>query len=173
MSKLKSTFEEQLRQNRKLLYTNVGDSMLPLIKEHRDVLVIERPKEWDVLPVDGTAKLSRLDIPLYRRDSGQYVLHRVLRVRKDDYVLCGDNRFQREYGISDRHVIGVLTAVIKNGRTIPVTKGKYRFYAHLWCDFFGIRALILFARTLTLKLVRKCIQRGYRSGNTGRNGGQS
>jgi len=148
---LKSTFEEQLNQNRKLIYTNVGDSMLPLIREHKDILIIERPKEWDNLPADGIKKLSRLDIPLYKRDSGNYVLHRVLKVREHDYVICGDNRYHREYGISDRHVIGVLTAVVKNGREIPVNKGRYRIYAHLWCDFYPVRAGILF---LMVKLLR-------------------
>ena len=38
----KSTFEEQLSKNGKLIYTNKGDSMMPLIKQDRDSsLVLE------------------------------------------------------------------------------------------------------------------------------------
>ena len=129
----KTTFEDLLARDGRLVYSNVGDSMWPFIRQGRDLLVIE--------PAEG--RLKRLDVPLYRRDSGQYVLHRVLAVEPDGYVICGDNRWGREYGITDRHVIGVLKAVIRDGREIPVTGWRCRLYAHLWCDLFPLRALIL------------------------------
>lgn len=128
-----STFEEELAKNGKLIYTNVGDSMMPLIRQHRDLLVIEKP----------AGRLKKYDVPLYRRDSGQYVLHRILKVRAEDYVICGDNRWKKEYGITDRHVIGVLTAVIRDGKEVSVRSLKYRIYVHIWCDCFPVRALII------------------------------
>ena len=107
-------FEDVISEKGQLIYTNVGDSMYPLIQP-RDLLVIK--------------KLSRpircFDVPLYKRDSGQYVLHRVMKIKKDgSYVMCGDNRSQLEYGITDRHIIGTLTDIIRNGQTIPVTIPK-------------------------------------------------
>ena len=129
----KSTFEEEIKKSGKIIYTNVGDSMAPFIRQGRDVLIISK--------VNG--KLKRYDVPLYKRDSGQYVLHRILKVRENDYVICGDNRCSREYGITDRHIIGVLTGIIRDGREIPVTDLKYRIYVHLWCDFFPVRAFII------------------------------
>jgi signal peptidase I len=141
----KSTFEEQLEKNGKLIYTNKGDSMMPLIKQDRDLLVIE--------PVEG--RLKKYDVPLYKRDSGQYVLHRILKVREDDYVICGDNRWVKEYGISDRHIIGVLTAVIRKGREVSVNSWKYRLYVHLWCDLFPVRAFILRAINKLKRMARE------------------
>ena len=128
------TFEEVIARDGKLIYTNKGDSMMPLIKQDRDLLVIsKKPK----------LRLKKYDVPLYKRDSRQYVLHRILKVRKHDYVICGDNRWSKEYGITDRHIIGVLTAVIRNGKEIKVTDTKYRLYVHLWCDLFPVRAFIV------------------------------
>ena len=127
-----STFEEQLAKNGKLIYTNKGDSMMPLIKQDRDLLIIK--------PVQG--RLKKYDVPLYKRDSGQYVLHRILKVRKNDYVICGDNRWVKEYGIRDRHIIGVLGAVIRNGKEVSVNNWKYKLYVHLWCDLFPLRAMM-------------------------------
>lgn len=154
----KSTFEEELARKGQLIYTNVGDSMMPLLRQGKDLLIIKRPKEWDV-PYEGSEpiarKLRRLDVPLYKRDNGAYVLHRVLKVRKKDYVICGDNRYQREYGINDRHVIGVLTGVVRDGREISVHDKKYLFYAHMWCDFFWIRAGILWMKRLPARVRRK------------------
>ena len=129
----KSTFEEEIKRTGKLVYTNVGDSMMPIIRQKRDLLIIEK--------VNG--RLKKYDVPLYKRDSGQYVLHRILKVRKNDYVMCGDNRWQKEYGIADRHIIGVLTGIVRGGKTISMNDKKYRLYVHLWCDFFHVRALIL------------------------------
>ena len=134
MSDRTSTFEEQLALHGKLIYTNVGDSMEPLIRQGRDLLIITAKPE---------GRLKRYDVPLYKRNSGQYVLHRILQVRQNDYVICGDNRWQREYGITDRHIIGVLTGIVRDGKEISVNDGKYRAYVHLWCDFFYIRAFIL------------------------------
>ena len=123
----KSTFEEELERTGKLVYTNVGDSMMPLIRQDKDLLIIEKKPE---------GRLKKYDVPLYRRDSGQYVLHRILKVRDQDYVICGDNRWKREYGITDRHIIGVLTGIVRDGKTVSVNDKGYRLYVHLWCGLY-------------------------------------
>lgn len=144
----KSSFEEQLDKYGKLIYTNVGDSMMPLIRQDKDLLIIEKPK----------GRLKKYDVPLYRRDSGQYVLHRILEVRKNDYVICGDNRWTKEYGITDRHIIGVLTGIVRNGKTIPATDRKYQLYVHIWCGFPPIR----FAIRVKQKIKRMMRKRKHR-----------
>ena len=148
----KSTFEEIIERDGKLLYTNKGDSMMPLIREGCDILVIEKTN----------GRLKRFDIPLYRRDNGQYVLHRIIRIRQNDYVICGDNRVSPEYGITDRHIIGVLTSVIRNGREIPVRSRQYKLYAYLWHLLFPLRYVIkkisCLLRKRRKKIDRKRIQ---------------
>lgn len=141
----KSTFEQELEKNGKLVYTNVGDSMMPLIRQHKDLLIIEKPQ----------GRLKKYDVPLYRRDSGQYVLHRILKVRAEDYVICGDHRWVKEYGITDRHIIGVLKAVVRDGKELSVDSIKYRMYVHLWCDFFPVRAFILHGKSYIRRHFRK------------------
>ena len=140
-----STFEEIIRRDGRLVYTSVGDSMLPFIRSGKDLLVIEKPQ----------GRLKKYDVPLYRRDSGQYVIHRVLKVRENDYVICGDNRWQRETGITDRHILGVLTAIVRDGKTISVQDRNYLRKVHLWCDFFWIRAAILWTKALPWRVWRK------------------
>lgn len=142
----KSCFEEEIRRRGYLLYRNEGDSMLPLIRQGKDlVLISEKPE----------GRLKKYDVPLYKRDNGQYVLHRILKVRENDYVLCGDNRWQKETGISDRQIIGVLTAVIRNGKKLPITDFRYRLYMHLWCDLFFARAFLLWCLNSLKRFKRK------------------
>ena len=140
-----SSFEELLEKEGRLIYSNVGDSMRPLIRQGRDLLVIERP----------SGRLKKYDVPLYRRDSGQYVLHRVVQVRENDYVLRGDNRLHRETGITDRHVVGVLTAVIRDGKELSMSGFGYRLRVRLWCGFYPLRAVVLKGIRVLKRKMRK------------------
>lgn len=129
-----STYEQQLEQHGSLVYTNVGDSMLPLLRERRDLLIIEKR---------SPGRMKKYDIVLYRRPSGKHILHRVLKVRKSDYVIAGDNRWEREFGVQDDWIFGVLTAVVRDGKKVELKGWKYRLYVFLWCDLFWVRAGIL------------------------------
>ena len=140
----KSTFEEELNRTGSLIYTNCGDSMLPLIREKRDLLIIKKVKR----------PLKKYEVPLYRRDSGEYVLHRIIKIGKRGYEICGDNRWRKEYGITDQHILGVLDTIVRDGKSISVTDWKYRVYMHVWCDFFYIRAGILIVYKLWKKIWR-------------------
>ncbi|MED9970561.1 MAG: nucleotidyltransferase family protein [Ruminococcus sp.] len=115
-------FEDVIAEKGKLVYTNVGDSMYPIIQQ-RDLLVIEAVKK----------PLKTGDVPLYKRDSGQYVLHRIVSVKNGKYMMKGDNRTFVEKGIADRHIIGVLTAVIRNGKEYPVETVR-EYYARIAGD---------------------------------------
>ena len=146
-----ASFEEILAQQGRLVYTNVGISMMPLLRQHRDLLIIAPPPE---------GRLRMWDVPLYRRDSGQYVMHRVLWVRHDDYVMCGDNQWRPEFGIQDRHIIGILEAVSRDGHLLPVRSTpehphvplRYRLYVFLWCFFFPLRAPLVWLNYKRLRL---------------------
>ena len=139
-----STFEEEIQRTGRLVYTNVGCSMMPLIRQHRDLVVIEKPQ----------GRCRKYDVPLYKKN-GKYILHRILKVRKEDYVIRGDNCWQKEYGITDSQIIGVLSAVVRDGRTIPVTDWRYQAYARLWCCLFPARAAFMRCRALLGRARRK------------------
>ena len=128
-----SSFEEQLELCGRLVYYNVGDSMMPLLKENRDLMVLEKPPR----------AVRKYDAVLYKRENGQYVMHRIIGEREDGFVLCGDNRFCKEYGVKREQVLALLTAVVRNGKEIRYDSFLYKLYVHLWCDLFFIRALIL------------------------------
>ena len=140
-----SNFEETVSRDGRLVYSNVGDSMYPLIREGRDLIIVEA--------ADGP--LRRFDVPLYRRDNGKVVLHRIISARKGEYVLCGDNRWQVERGITDRHIIGILTAVVRDGNTISVQDKRYRLYVYIWCGLFPLRAIVFRLRDLVYGSFRK------------------
>lgn len=137
--------EDVLARDGRLVYTCVGTSMLPLLRQRRDLLIIEKE----------AGRLKKYDVPLYRRDSGQYVLHRIVKVGAESYVLCGDNQWRREPGVTDRQIIGVMTAFVRDGREIPVTDKRYRLYVRLWCGLFPLRAALVWCAAMPGRLKRR------------------
>jgi hypothetical protein len=142
----KTTYEQELAQKGFLLYTTVGRSMRPFLRSGEDLMRIE---------ARGDARLKAGDVVLYRRKSGRYVLHRIVKVRKEDYVLCGDNCWQLEPGIRDHQILGKLTAVIRQGREQDVTGFGYRLKVNLWWVIYPLRAVYLWTRDMTGKIWQK------------------
>ena len=116
------SYEEYLDQNGSMTYTNVGVSMLPLLRQGRDLFTLEKK---------GDARCKVGDVVLYRAD-GKYVLHRVVEVRENDYVILGDNCVRREFGITDDDIIGVMTGYVRGGKEHSVSDPGYRLYSAVW-----------------------------------------
>ena len=142
----KTTYEQELAQKGFLLYTTVGRSMRPFLRSGEDLIRIEARPE---------ARLKAGDVVLYRRKTGRYVLHRIIRVRKADYVLCGDNCWQLEPGIRDDQILGRLTTVIRQGREQDVTGFAYRLKVNVWWVIYPLRAVYLWTRDMTGKIWQK------------------
>lgn len=76
-------------------------------------------------------RLRKYDIPFYRRDNGQFVLHRIVAVG-DTYTCIGDNQFRLERGVRQDQMIAVVTSFTRGGRQIPVTNPIYRCWCRFW-----------------------------------------
>lgn len=94
-----------------------GESMRPTILPGRDRVSIVK---WD-----GHANIY--DILFYKRDDGHFVLHRVLGIRKNGFVMCGDNQIVLEKGVREDQIIGIVTEIIRPREVL--TRGTPAFIA--------------------------------------------
>ena len=127
-----------------------GTSMLPLIREGRDSVILKLRK-------DGSVK--KHDIVLYKRDNGAFVLHRVMRIEKDgSFVMCGDNQYKLEYGITKAHVHGYVSGIYREDKYRGDESFWYKLYVCLWC-FMPLRRVAFFARRVLAAVKRRIIKK--------------
>ena len=93
--------------------------MLPFLKGGQDRVTLS--------PVNSP--VGKGDVLFYRRDGGAFVLHRVVRVLDgENFLTCGDNQFVLEKGITDKHILAKMKAVIRDGKTIDESVPEYVKY---------------------------------------------
>ena len=122
-SNCKVSVETLLAQGQSVQLPPTGWSMYPLIAEGRDQVIIEPA---------SPAELRRGDVVLYRRDSGILVLHRICRCTEAGFYMVGDNQRAIEGPLRPDQIKGKMAAVIRKGKTIPVTSPVYRILTGLW-----------------------------------------
>ena len=151
---MNGNYEDELKRKGSFTYRNTGTSMMPLLRQDQDLFVIEQIKDQ---------QYKKYDAVLFKRSNGQYVLHRILKVKKESFVLCGDHQYQKEYGITQDQILGKMTKVIRNQKEIDENNVKYRLYVHLWCDFFFVRSKILWVKEKSGRLKNQKTSRWIRN----------
>lgn len=111
------SYREYLDRHASLTYTNVGTSMMPLLRERRDLFTV----------VPKTTRCHVGDVVLYHRAPSSWVLHRVVKVLPEGYLTLGDNCVARER-VAEDDVIGVMRSFVRDGREHDVGELGYRAY---------------------------------------------
>ncbi len=128
MSNPDSALEAQVRAGKPVWTVTRGDSMRPLLDTNRTQVLIVRAE----------GPLGKNQLPLYRRPSGQFVLHRIIRADAGAYYTRGDNRTGLER-VPREWVLGVVTEITRKGRSFPVTDWRYRWYVAVWNGIYPLR----------------------------------
>lgn len=132
--------EEVLAEKGFYVSTTSGLSMFPMLRDRRDTIVLS--------PVKG--QLKKYDVPLYH-SGDKHVLHRIISVKPDYYIIRGDNCIQKEIVTKDQ-IIGVLTEFYRGEKKISMQGIGYKCYVRFWHYSYPIRRVAKYVRG---KLCRK------------------
>ena len=122
-------FEDVLDKDGELFFTNVGYSMYPLIREREDILHIVKSSIY-----------KKGDIVLFKNKEEHYVLHRILKIKKDNIVTAGDYNYFKDQPINRDQVLGLLISIKKkDGTLIDLSKDK-KARKFWYTNFFHIKA---------------------------------
>ena len=128
-----SFLKEMIEQNTDVSIVISGNSMSPFLVNQRDVIYLSKINR----------KLKKGDLVLYQRLSGQYVVHRIVKVKKSGYYLAGDNQIAVEGPILDKQIFGLVTKVKRKGKWIEAGNFWWEFFEHVWIWVLPWRMIIL------------------------------
>lgn len=128
-----------------VVFTVTGNSMSPLWYHRRDSVV---------LTACDPAALKRGQIPLYKRDDGRYILHRIIKVKKDTYDMVGDHQTQIERGVPKENVLCVVKAFYRRGKYHSCDEVPYRLYSHIWMFLRPVRGVLFKINRFRLKILK-------------------
>ncbi len=124
-----ASIEQVIAEQGVSISTVKGISMYPLLRQRRDMIVVEKLNR----------PLKKHDVPLYRHSSGKLILHRILKITPDCYIIRGDNTYVLEY-VPKENVIGVLKEFYRNGKRYDCEKSKiYKVYIFFMRLFYPVR----------------------------------
>lgn len=111
---------EALKEKNEAWSLTKGASMRPMLREHKDIVVIERI----------SAELKVGDVVAYPGANGTYTLHRIVRIKKNGaLIIRGDNNYFTEFNIKKENIVGILREFYREGKYINCkTDKKYKFY---------------------------------------------
>ena len=140
------TIEQVLEETGVYVGPTVGVSMLPMLKNRRDSIIVSKKTE----------RLKPLDVALYRRGN-DYVLHRVLKPVDGAYIIRGDNCYSDEY-ILEEQVIGVLTEFYRKDKHYYCTDEKYLRYAMRRVNNYPIRRVFFKIKAKAYAIARRILK---------------
>lgn len=147
MESLVQLLQVQLEEGGRASLAVTGYSMHPLLRNRRDSVAL--------IPA-GNQKKG--DIILYRRENGQFVLHRIIAVEQQHYICSGDNQVMRE-PVTREQILAVVDGFTRKGKTYRTDHPGYRIYTWVWVELFCLRKYYLIIRRYLARWDRKHIRR--------------
>ena len=109
-----------------------GNSMSPFLVHRRDTVYLSK----------ASRPLKRGDMILFRRDSGDYILHRILRAEQGIYILVGDAQNWMET-VREDQVMATVTAVRRKGKLLTEGSFCWIFFEKIWIRMIPLRHPIM------------------------------
>jgi len=110
-----------------------GYSMAPFLVHGRDTVYLSKVSR----------PLKKGDMILYRRDSGDYILHRILKVEEGTYTLVGDAQTWLEPGVRHDQVLAMVTAVRRKDKLVKPGSFWWFFFEKVWIRLIPLRPRIM------------------------------
>ena len=128
MSEIAPYIKEALKSGKDVRLTVTGFSMYPLLRGGSDDVILSSP-----------GNIKKYDVVLFERKTGEYIFHRVIKIKGKLLTIAGDNETKKEYPVTEDMVIARMKSFIRSGKTYSADEMWYKFYSRLWLLIFPMR----------------------------------
>ena len=113
-----------IREGREVPLLVVGHSMEPFLVHERDTVLLS--------PIN--CMLKEGDIALFKRNNGQYILHRIYKIKDNDFYFVGDNQnlCDVEGPIKKEQIYAMVHSAKRHETEIHEDDFIWRFFKREW-----------------------------------------
>lgn len=116
--------ESEIAEGHSVRFRLKGQSMFPLLRNERDMVVLYPCREEELHP---------MDVVLFRYQ-GKHILHRILRREGSRLYLRGDGSYIAKEECTTADVIGKVLDIIRpSGKVMSVDSWRWRLVSRMWC----------------------------------------
>lgn len=121
--------KEMVEQGHEVSMIISGVSMEPFLLHNRDKIYFRKPDE----------PIKKGDMVFFQRETGAYVMHRVMKVKKRQYYMAGDHQTFLEGPIEEKQIFAKVVSVERDGVWLTEEDKLWKFYAIWWRRLFWVR----------------------------------
>ena len=114
-------YKTKLNKDSVIAFVPTGNSMWPTLKHKGQSVIVEAKKE----------RLNKFDVALYVRGQNNFILHRVMEVFDDGYLMCGDSQFALEK-VDEDQIFGKMIGFYRGKKYIDCNDEKYKKQIVSW-----------------------------------------
>lgn len=128
-----SILRELTEENKEVSMRIAGNSMLPFLVHERDVIYFKK--------IDRS--LKRGDMVFFQRKNGQYVMHRICKIKPEGYYIVGDAQVVIEGPVEEEQIFAIISKVCRKGKWIGPGNLCWEFYEHVWLWLLPVRCYLM------------------------------
>lgn len=110
-----------------------GSSMAPFLIHHRDTIVFGKP----------CRPLKKGDMAFFERANGQFVIHRIYRIKDGSYYMVGDGQTEIEGPINGSQIFAVVKKVCRKGKWLGPDDFLWKFFEKVWIRIIPCRPFVI------------------------------
>ena len=137
-----SVLRELVEDGREVSLLVSGSSMSPFLAHQRDYIYFKKPDR----------ELRKGDMVFYQRRTGQYVMHRIWKVKNDKYYMVGDAQQEIEGPLEREQIFAVITKVQRKGKWIEPGNFWWEFFEKVWINIVPVRRVLVKMYGIVYKL---------------------
>lgn len=123
-----------------------GYSMTPILKHLRDSVILTSSRNRPI---------KKGEIVFIKRNTGQFVLHRVYKIIDDNTFIMNGDAQQWVEVVKNNQVIGVCSKIIRDDKEISCDNWKYKSIIKIWQFFRPIRNHIFKINAIMKTIVKR------------------
>lgn len=115
-----------------------GSSMAPFLIHERDSICFKKPDR----------ELKKGDMVFYQRATGQYVMHRICKIKPEGYYMIGDAQKEIEGPLERGQIFALITKVRRKGKWMGPGDFWWDFFELVWIRIIPIRRFVVKAYSI-------------------------